>query len=171
MTINPSLTTLVAIVLLGGLAPRGTAQQAQFDLHGDYVVGTSTHAKSWGGGLGVQATFGGKSSPININLSPSIDYVKQQHGGPSQTSLTADVSIQPGGGGSFTPYVGVSAGSNWSGGDAKQWNGDRLGLEVLGGAQIKLGSSRASAKAEERFGYVDGQEHTLTTRLGVLVSY
>jgi hypothetical protein len=165
----PSVTLLAIAIAIAAAPNRLAAQQTQLDLHGDFVVGTTTHLHSWGGGAGVQVTFGQTSDPIQLSLSPSLDYTKQESGGPSQTSLSADLDLQPGGGKTVTPYVGISAGANWSGGASKQWEGARAGYEALAGAQVKLGS-RASAKAEERFGYVTGQEHTLTTRLGVLLS-
>jgi hypothetical protein len=165
------LAALIAAGAAALLPARMAAQQTQLDLHGNYAVGTDTHAKSWGGGAGVQTTFGSKTDPINLSAAPSLDYLKQEQGGPSQTTLSLDLDVQPGGSGTVTPYAGLSAGANWSGGSAKQWEGARLGLETLAGAQVKLGGSHVSAKGEERFGYVKGQEHTLTTRLGVLVSF
>ena len=163
----------LAVLTLAFAARPGiaSAQQAQLDLHGNLVVGTTTHNKSWGGGVGAQIALNSTSSPIVVSLSPSLDFVKQQHDGPSQTSLTADLDVQPGGSSTVTPYAGVSAGANWSGGSSEQWTGSELGLETLAGAQVKLGGSKVTAKAEERFGYVKGQEHTLTTRLGVLLSF
>jgi len=146
------------------------AQQSQLDVHGNYAIGTSTHNKSWGGGVGVQTTFGGKSSAIAISTSPSVDYLKQENGGASQTSVTLDIDVQPGGNGTVLPYAGASAGANWSGGSGKMWDGAKLGLEAAGGLQLKLTSS-ASIRAEERFGYIKSQEHTLTTRAGFLVSF
>ena len=157
---------LAAAVALHPVEAR--AQQPQLDLHGSMAVGTSSHNKSWGGGAGAQFTVGDK--PVKVSLSPGIDYLKQENSGPSQTSLSLDLNLQPGRNSPVTPYVGASASANWSGGDAKQWEGSRLGLETMAGAQVKFGSSSVSAKAEERFGYVKGQEHTLTTRLGVLIS-
>ena len=147
------------------------AQSTQLDLHGNYAIGTSTHSKSWGGGVGVQTTFGGKTSAIALSTAPSVDYLKQGSGGPSQTTISLDLDVQPGGNATLVPYVGVSAGANWSGGSGKMWNGTKLGLETLGGAQFKLGTSGSSIKAEERFGFVKGQEHTLVTRVGFLVSF
>ena len=157
------------IALAAALLPLpASAQQSQIDLHGSMAVGTSSHNKSRGGGAGAQFTVDDK--PVKVSLSPGIDYLKQENSGPSQTSLSLDMNVQPGGNSPVTPYVGASASANWSGGDNKQWEGSRLGLEAMAGAQFKLGSSSLSAKAEERFGYVKGQEHTLTTRLGVLIS-
>jgi hypothetical protein len=145
------------------------AQQTQLDLHGNLAVGTSTHARAWGAGVGLQTTYGGKIDPINISTLPSVDLVKQEGGGPTQLGVSFDVDVQPGGGSTVTPYVGASAGANWSLGNASQWGGARLGLETLAGAQVKIGGT--SIKAEERFGYVKGQEHTLTTRIGALLSF
>lgn len=133
------------------------------------VVGTSTHAKCWGGGVGVQETFGKSSSPFKLSLSPSLNVVKQENGGPTQTSLSLDADLQPPGNSTLTPYVGVSAGANWSGGDAKQWDGSRLGIEMLGGATAKFNSS-LTGKAEERFGYVNGQEEAIIPMLSRLQS-
>ena len=144
------------------------AQQSQLDVHGNFVVTTSSHLTSWGAGIGTQTTFGGSSAPVQVSLSPSVDVVKQEQGGPWQTSLSLDADVQPGGNSKVTPYVGVSAGSNWSGGDAKAWSGARLGIEMLGGLTVKL-KPPVTIKGEERFGYVNGQEHTLTTRIGVLL--
>jgi opacity protein-like surface antigen len=157
------------LAISAALAPAMVQAQGQLDVHGNYSMGTSTHNKSWGGGVGVQTTFG-KTSPIAISTSPGFDYLKQENGGPSQTSVSLDVNVQPGGNSSITPYVGGSASANWSGGSGKMWDGAKLGLETMGGAQFKLTSS-ASIKAEERFGFVKTQEHTLTTRVGFLVSF
>ena len=158
-------------VLASGSPATAAGQETQLDVHGNYSTGTSTHSKSWGGGAGVQATFGGNAAPMKVSLSPGVDYLKQETGGPSQTSLSLDASLQPGGSSSVTPYVGASASENWSGGSGKMWDGAKLGLETMAGAQFKLGASGASLKAEERFGYVKEQEHTLTTRVGFLVSF
>ena len=169
LSVSVSLGAIVACSVALATAPLH-AQQTQLDVHGNHSVGTSTHNKSWGGGAGVQTTFGGKTSPVAISTSPSVDYLKQENGGPSQTSVTIDLDVQPGGNGTVVPYAGVSAGANWSGGAGKMWDGAKLGLETAGGVQLKLTPS-ASVRAEERFGYVKTQEHTLTTRVGFLVSF
>lgn len=162
-------TSLLAAALLA--SPAG-AQQWQGDLHGNYARGTQSHSNSWGAGGQLQATWGGKSAPVKLGTSAGVDYTKQEKSGPSQTNLGADVTLQPGGNGSLVPYAGGSISSNWSGGDAKQWTGAKMGLETLAGVQIKSAAmGPISWKAEERFGYVRGQEHTLATRVGVVMSF
>jgi hypothetical protein len=148
------------------------AQERSADLHLDYSRTTQTHQNSWGGGAAVQLTWGGSSAPAKLNTSFGADYMKQENGGPSQTSVSTDVTVQPGGSSAFTPYAGGSASANWSGGSASQWRGSRLGLETLAGFQFKPSpDANISWKAEERFGYVRGQEHALATRVGILVSF
>ena len=162
-------TLSLAAISLAAL-PAPARAQSQLDLHGSWARGTSTHASSWGGGVGVQGTIAGSSGPIELTAAPSFDYLKQENGGPAQESLSLDLALQPGGSGTVTPYIGASAGANWSSGSGKQWDGTKLGLETLAGVQLKAGASALSLKGEERFGYVKGQEHVLTTRVGVLIS-
>jgi hypothetical protein len=158
----------VALLAVASLGCRAHAQDIQFDSHGNFAVGTHSHSTSWGAGIGLQTTFGSSNAPAKLSVSPGFDYLKQTHGGPSQESLSLDANLQRGGSGTVTPYAGASASANWSSGAAKQWQGTELGLETTGGVQIKTGEM-LTLKAEERFGYVKGQEHTLTTRVGVLV--
>ncbi|MDB4885733.1 MAG: hypothetical protein JWN79_1171 [Gemmatimonadetes bacterium] len=161
-----ALSVALATALVLALTPDAlAAQQAQLDVHGNFAVGTTTHLHSWGAGAGAQVTFGSTSDPIQLSLSPSLDFLKQE-GGSRQTSLSADLDIQPGGGKTVTPYAGISTGANWISGSS----GTHAGYETLAGAQVKL-STALTAKAEERFGYVSGQEHSLTTRVGVLLSF
>jgi hypothetical protein len=163
----------LAVLSFGALAvafPGRAIAQSQLDIHGSWAKGTATHASSWGAGAGIQGTIAGKSSLFELTASPSFDYMKQENGGPSQESVTLDLALQPGGSGTVTPYVGGSGGANWSSGSNKQWDGTKLGLETFGGVQLKVGTSALSLKGEERFGYVKGQEHTLTTRFGVVIS-
>lgn len=156
----------VFMVAFPGRAPA----QSQLDVHGSWAKGTATHANSWGAGAGIEATIAGQSSLFELTASPSFDYMKQEHGGPSQESVTLDLALQPGGDGTVTPYVGGSGGANWSSGSNKQWEGTKLGLETFGGVKLNVGKSALSLKGEERFGYVRSQEHTLTTRFGVVIS-
>jgi hypothetical protein len=148
------------------------AQDRSADLHLDYSRTTQTHQNSWGAGAALQLTWGSSTAPAKLNTSFGADYMKQENGGPSQTSVSTDVTLQPGGSSAFTPYAGGSASANWSGGSASQWSGARLGLETLAGFQFKVSEdANISWKAEERFGYVRGQEHALATRVGMLVSF
>ena len=159
-------------ILMVAVAGSVAAQERNLDLHLDYVRGMTSHANSWGGGAAAQLTWGGNSAPIKVNTSGGADYTKQDNGGPSQTSAGLDVTLQPGGSSALTPYAGGSTSANWSGGNAKQWEGARLGLEAIAGLQFKPSPDANLAwKAEERFGYVRGQEHTLATRVGVLISF
>ncbi|MFL5560978.1 MAG: hypothetical protein ACJ79K_05840 [Gemmatimonadaceae bacterium] len=167
-----SLRFTALVLGIAGISafPAPAAAQSQLDVHGNWARTTATHTTSWGAGIGFQATVGGKSSPIALSAAPSFDYLKQENSGPAQEILSLDLDLQPGGSGTVIPYVGASAGANWSSGSGKQWEGTKLGLETLGGVQLKVGTSALSLKGEERFGYVRGQEHTLTTRFGVLIS-
>ena len=99
-------------------------------------------------------TFGSAKIPLELSLSPSFDGIMQENDGPTQTTLSLDVDLQPPGNATVTPYIGGSASSNWSVGDDAQWDGARLGIEMLAGALVKL-SSTFTAKAAERFGYVN----------------
>ena len=167
--VSVSLAASLATALAASPA---SAQQMQGDLHGNYGRGTQTHSNSWGAGTQLQATWGAQNASVKVGTSAGVDYAKQENGGPSQTNLATDVTLQPGGGGSLVPYAGGSVGANWSGGDNKQWTGAKLGIETLAGVQIKSSAlGPISWKAEERFGYVRGQEHQLTTRLGVAMSF
>ena len=170
---GPTLVSasLAAVLAAALVATPAAAQQFQADVHGNYGRGTHSHADAWGAGGQVQATWGARNAPLKLATSAGIDYTKQD-AGPTQTSVGSDITLQPGGGGSLVPYAGGSLGANWSSGHAKQWTGARLGLETLAGVQITLPAMGAlSWRLEERFGYVRGQEHTLSTRLGVAASF
>jgi len=146
------------------------AQQSQLDVHGDYSHAVSSGTNSWGAGVALPVTWGAKSSPVRVATSPGFDWTRESGGGPSQESLGLDVTAQPGGNSTVTPYAGGSASANWSTGTGKQWEGSRLGLEALAGAQITLRPDKLSAKLEERYGYVSHNDHMWTTRAGLLFS-
>jgi hypothetical protein len=148
------------------------AQEKAVDVHADYARGTQSHLNSWGAGAALQLTWGGSTAPFKLNTSPGFDYTKQQSSGPATSSAGLDVTIQPGGNSSLTPYAGGSISENWSSGSAKAWSGGEHGLEAIGGLQYKPSpSSSLSWKLEERYGYIYDQEHTLATRAGVLFSF
>src|SRR5689334_1238549 len=125
------LTTFSLTAIALAALPAQARAQTQLDVHGSWARGTATHVNSWGAGAGVQGTIAGKSSVLALSASPSFDYMKQEKGGPSQESVTLDLALQPGGSGTVTPYVGGSAGANWSSGSNKQWDGTKLGLETF----------------------------------------
>ena len=153
-------------------ATAGAQSQREADAHGNFSRGTSSRSNAWGAGAQVQLVWGASGAPVQLGTSLGGDYTKADDG-PAQWNASADAVVQPGGGHSVTPYVGAGAGANWSSGSSAEWRRARLGLDMLAGAQVKLGSrsSAPNLKAEERFGYVRGQEHTLATRLGIAVSF
>src|SRR5215213_814524 len=160
---------LIGIVMVSTAAVAGTAlvpgsmaaqQQRQGELHANYSRQTQSKSNAWGAGTQLQLVWGAKHAPVVLGTSFGGDYLKQENGGPNSWNTSADAVLQPGGNSTVTPYAGGSVGANWSTGDAAQWSGARLGTELIGGAQVKLGTgSPLSAKLEERFGYVNGQEH------------
>ena len=158
---------IVTATLVGAvLAPQSlhAQQQRQGELHANYARQTQSESNAWGAGAQLQLVWGAKHAPVVFGTSFGADYLKQEGGGPNSWNGSVDGVLQPGGSATVTPYAGGSIGANWSTGDGAQWSGARLGLETLGGVQVKIGT--ASAKIEERFGYVRGQEHSLATRLG-----
>jgi hypothetical protein len=148
------------------------AQQTSAEVHGNYVRALSSHSNAWGAGANYQVTWGSEKAPLRLATSVGPDYTKQQGSDQSQASLSFDATLQPGGGGAATPYAGGSVSENWRAGAQRQWSGGKVGTEVVAGVQVKIGNGgRLSAKGEERYGYVNGQEHTATTRLGVSMSF
>lgn len=147
------------------------AQSSAGEVHANYQRAVNSKTNAWGGGAQYQLTIGAKKAPVQLSTSLGLDWTQQENSGPTQTSGSYDAALQPGGGGSFTPYAGGSVGANWSGGSGKQWDGAKLGLEALAGFQAKFGLKGVSWNAQERFGYVRGQDHNLTTRVGVIVSF
>jgi hypothetical protein len=145
------------------------AQQSQVEAHGSYARTTQSHSNSWGAGAQLNTNWGSKQAPVQLSTSEGIDWTKQENDGPSTTSLGLDVTIQPGGGGVFTPYAGGSASANWVSKNAP--GGALLGLEYLAGVFYKLeAQGKLSLHAEVRAGYVRTQEHTVTGRFGVAFS-
>ena len=158
------LGALAAIAFTAGTLG---AQEKSIEGHATWARTTQTHQNAWGAGAQFQLTWGQKTDPVQLGTSLAGDYQKQENGGPSQTSGSIDVTLQPGGGGSFTPYAGGSVSENWlSGGGAP--SGAKLGLQYLVGAQFKPEpQGRVALRLELRPGYVRTQEHTVTVRFGV----
>ncbi|GLC25772.1 hypothetical protein [Roseisolibacter agri] len=162
------------LLLVAPLVPAAlhAQTQRQLDVHGSYQRGTTTESNAWGAGAQVQLVFGPSSAPVRLGTSLGGDALRPEGGGSMQWNASLDAVAQFGGGAAVTPYVGGSVGANWSTGDEAQWSGARGGLETMAGVQVKLGASdkAPSLKLEERFGYVRGQEHTLGTRVGIVLS-
>jgi hypothetical protein len=158
---------LSAALLLPCAAGRLAAQQQQVEAHASWARTTQSNQNSWGGGAQYQVTWGAKTAPVQVGTSVAGDYMKQEHGGPSQTSASLDVTLQPGGGGALTPYAGGSVSENWlSGGGAP--SGAKLGLQYIVGVQWKPAPKGPLAlQLQLRPGYVHTQEHSVTLRLGL----
>ena len=158
-----------AMLLLAFGASAAFAQEKQLEVHGNYVRTTQSHANSWGGGAQYGITWGSTQQSIQLSTSLGADWVQQENSGPNSTSVGLDANLQPGGGGSFTPYVGASISANWVSENAP--DGALLGLEYMAGAYYKLeAQGPISLHAEVRSGYVRTQEHQITGRLGVAFS-
>ena len=163
---------VVTIATAAAPAVAGAQSQRQAEAHGNYSRGMTSESNAWGAGGQLQFIWGASEAPAQLGGSLGGDYTKQS-GGASQWNTSLDLVLQPGGDKVVTPYAGGSIGSNWSTGRAAMWSGARAGFETLAGLQVKVGGGESSRtiKVEERYGYVRGQEHTLVTRLGIVVPY
>jgi hypothetical protein len=160
--------SIAGLVAAAVAAPPAAAQF--IDLHGDASVETAHQSTSWGGGVGV-GTFFIPAGFASLGFSAGADYIREQHLGKPLATISFDAALSPSGGSTnFVPYVGGSAGLNWSGGDSGQWTGARLGLDAIAGAKSLFGGQdRVGWKLEGRFGYVRGSQHAYSTRLGLLI--
>ena len=157
---------IVSTLALGSAARLGAQEQA-LEGHVNWSRTTQTHQNSWGAGAQYQLTFGATHDPLRLGASLGGDYQKQENGGPSQFNVSTDVTVQPGGSGAVTPYVGGSVGANWMSGSGAP-SGTKLGLNYIVGAQVKPDPKGPIAlRFEVRPGYVRTQEHAITFRLGV----
>jgi hypothetical protein len=146
------------------------AQEWSVEAHGNLARTTETHLKSWGAGASLGALWGATNAPIRLGTSLGGDWQKQENSGPTQWSLSYDVTLQPGGESAITPYAGGSISANWLSGTGVP-SGAQTGLDYLIGVEIKPDSqSPVSAKLEVRPGYVQTQEHAVTFRAGLSVS-
>ena len=146
------------------------AQSWQADGHANYSRTTQSHQNSWGGGASLQATWGAQQQPVQLGTSAGVDYEEQENGGPKQFNVSYEMTVQPGGNLTLTPYVGGSVSANWLSGDGAP-SGAKLGLQYIVGAQLKPERQGPLAiKLELRPGYVQTQEHTVSGRLGVAFS-
>lgn len=162
--------TILGLAAVAAAAVPCSAQQRQIEGHANYANTVQSHQNSWGAGASYQLTWGGQSAAVQLGTSLAADYQKQENGGMSQTSASYDMTLQPGGNSTVTPYVGGSVGANWLSGPGAP-SGAQLGLQYILGAALKLERQAPLAvRLEVRPGYVKTQEHTVTGRLGVSLS-
>ena len=163
---SSSSSVLFALCLV---AAPCAAQSKQFEVHGNYQRGNQTHQKAWGGGAQVGLTIGPKL-PLATNTSLGVDYLKTENSDTKNWSVSYDAVVQPGGSMMVTPYAGGSVGANWTSTNGTT-NGAALGLNYILGATLALEKGGGPLiKAEVRPGYVRHQEHTVTYRVGVVLS-
>ena len=156
----------VALAALAVAVPC-SGQQRQVSGYANYVNPMHSSQTSWGGGAQYQLTWGSQQSPVRLNTALAGDYQRQENRGQSQTDVSYDMTLQPGGNGAVTPYVGGSVSANWLSGDGVP-SGAKLGLQYVLGAQLKPDSQGpVSLLVEVRPGYVKTQAHSTTGRIGV----
>src|SRR4051812_16694853 len=153
---------MVILVML--FAATAKAQDRQIEAHPELTTTVNSHQDSWGGGAQYQLTWGAKSAPVRPAASLGADWVKPSSG-PSTTSVSLDGTVNLGGGGSVTPFLGASASENWSSGSSA------LGLFAIAGLQHTIGKGPWSVNAQGRWGFVKDQEHQWTIRAGLGYSH
>jgi hypothetical protein len=158
---------LVAAVSI--LASSAGAQQI-LDVHGASSVETRTQSTSWGGGIAAGSQWM-PAGAAYVGVFLGADYLREQHLYRARTSVSAEVNIAPPWSSDYlVPYVGGGVSGVFSGGEYSEYSGPRLGLVSLAGLRILFGGSgRIGGKLEGRFGYLTGIEHTLGTRVGMLI--
>jgi opacity protein-like surface antigen len=163
MRTNPIQLLTLAVMLLAGT----TAGAQILDVHGSVLPSLHSRPMSVGFGVGLGTTR--RLGIVNLLPSVGLDYVRARSLGPGRGSAGLDVRLIPSREfGWGAPFIGGSVSSNWSGGEQSEWAGSRLGLDVLAGFVLGGVTSNVGIKIEERFGYVRGQPHTATTRIGLV---
>jgi hypothetical protein len=156
----------LAVMLLAGT----TAGAQILDVHGSFLPSLDSQPMSVGFGVGLGTTR--RLGMVNLLPSVGLDYVRARNLGPGRGSAGLDVRLIPSREFRWgAPFIGGSASSNWSGGLQSEWAGSRLGLDLLAGFVLGGVSSNTGVKLEERFGYVRGQPHRATTRLGLVTLF
>lgn len=159
----------IAAVALVALLPRARAGAQLLDLYGGSAQVTATRSTFFGFGAGLSSTWA-PGDKLFVRARLGGDYLHEQHLGRAWSSGTLDVSIAPPMfGDAFMVYAGAGTSLNWSGGESSEWVGVRPGLSTFMGVAFEFGESPLGALIEERFGYIKGTDHTLTTRVGLLV--
>jgi hypothetical protein len=163
---------LVAVGAVAGALAAPNAGAQVLDLHAIGSVETMNQSTSWGAGLAV-GTVVMPAGITMLGLAAGADYIREQHLGEGRVSAALDATLAPPNvNAGFVPYVGGSVGLHWSGGQYARWTGSRVGLDVLVGVKALIGrQERMGWKLEQRFGYVQGFDHALATRLGLLIGF
>jgi hypothetical protein len=152
------------------LSARAQAQQAA-DFHVSYVSTTQTHTVAYGLGAAIESILD-VVPVVDVAATVGADYQRERGLGPGRGSLSLDVTLQPqrettG----LVPYAGGSVSANWSGGQLSEWPGMRPGFEAIAGLKFSfLASETVATRIEQRFGYVRGTEHKMTTRVGFILA-
>ena len=159
---------LIQGVLLAAAIATGRPLHAQvFDVHGAFVP--SVHSQPSAAGFGIAIAAPARLAAATLLPSLGGDYVRRASLGPGRASAGLDVRLLPSAEGHWVvPFVGAGASANWSGGAQSEWSGGRLGLDALAGFALGANNPHFALKIEQRFGYVVGADHRLTTRLGLL---
>ena len=153
---------------LAGAGITGRSLHAQvFDVHGAFVP--AVHSQPSAAGFGVAIAAPARLASATLLPSLGGDYLRRAALGPGRASAGLDLRLLPSAEGHWVvPFVGAGASANWSGGLQSEWNGARLGLDAIAGFALGANNPHFALKIEQRFGYVTGADHTLTTRVGLL---
>ena len=159
---------LYAALVLASI-PREHARAQLIDVYGSSAQVTATRSTFFGFGAGLSSTWM-PGDKLYLRARVGGDYQHEQHLGRAWSAATFDVSVAPPFfGDSFMAYVGAGSSINWSGGQSSEWVGARRGASMFGGIAFEFGESPLGAQIEERFGYITGTDHTLMTRVGLLL--
>ena len=161
--------TAIAAFVLCTLVPRARAAAQLLDVYGSSAQVTATRSTFFGFGAGLSSIWA-PGDKFFLRARLGGDYLHEQHLGRVWSSGTLDVSIAPPMfGDSFMWYAGAGTSLNWSGGESSEWVGARHGVSAFTGIAFEFGESPLGAHIEERFGYIMGTDHTLATRVGILL--
>ena len=160
---------ILALLLVTASGARAGAQVLA--LHGVFVPGTDERR----GSTGVEFEVGGLVASRYATLLPTLalEYQRQHDYGPGRGRVAGQLRFLPRNGrGYAVPFVGVSVSANQSGGGQSEWSRTRGGIEGMAGLLLIASETFPLAiLAEERFGYVRGQNHALATHIGLGLSF
>ena len=163
--------TIAAALALAALPTRAGAQEGshpQRQLQIEALADRARHTgdMSYGASADYQLVWGGKRA-LQLAAALGGDWARQASSGQQRWALDADVTVQHPVG-SFTPFVGASAGPVWLRGGESSGGRAHLGLDAIVGTQVAIphGGGRAVI-VEVRHGYVKGEPHSTSGRLGL----